>query len=71
MAAPVPPTPTGAYLRPLLHEAPPVVEFDPEGNVVGHWGAPGEGYEWPPSMHGITLDGKDNVWLAGNNGNTF
>ena len=29
-----------------------------------------QGYEWPPSMHGITLDGKDNVWLAGNNGNT-
>lgn len=51
-------------------EAPPVVEFDPDGNVVGHWGAPGSGYEWPPSMHGITLDGKDNVWLAGNNGNT-
>jgi len=51
-------------------EAPPVVEFDAEGNVVGHWGAPGAGYEWPPSMHGITLDGKDNVWLAGNNGNT-
>jgi DNA-binding beta-propeller fold protein YncE len=52
-------------------EAPPVVEFDPEGNVVGHWGGPGTGYEWPPSMHGITLDGKDNVWLAGNNGNTI
>jgi DNA-binding beta-propeller fold protein YncE len=52
-------------------EAPPVVEFDPEGNVVGHWGAPGEGFEWPPSMHGITIDGKDNVWLAGNNGNTI
>ena len=51
-------------------EAPPVLEFDPEGNVVGHWGAPGAGYEWPPSMHGITLDGKDNVWLAGNSGNT-
>ncbi len=52
-------------------EAPPVVEFDPEGNVVGHWGAPGSGFEWPPSMHGITLDGKDNVWLAGNGGNTI
>ena len=52
-------------------EAPPVVEFDPEGNVVGHWGAPGSGYEWPPSMHGITVDGKDNVWLAGNGGNTI
>ena len=50
--------------------APPVLEFDPEGNLVRHWGAPGAGYEWPPSMHGITIDGKDNVWLAGNGGNT-
>jgi DNA-binding beta-propeller fold protein YncE len=50
--------------------APPVLEFDPAGNLVNHWGAPGPGYEWPPSMHGITIDGKDNVWLAGNAGNT-
>ena len=28
------------------------------------------GFEWPPSMHGITIDGKDNVWLAGNGGDT-
>ena len=51
--------------------APPVLEFDPEGNLVNHWGAPGAGYEWPPSMHGITIDGKDNVWLAGNAGHTI
>ena len=51
--------------------APPVLEFDPEGNLVRHWGAPGAGYEWPPSMHGITIDGKDNVWLAGNGGHTI
>jgi DNA-binding beta-propeller fold protein YncE len=38
--------------------------------VVGHWGGKGAGFEWPPSMHGITLDSKDNVWLAGNGGNT-
>jgi hypothetical protein len=50
--------------------APPVLEFDPAGNLVNHWGTPGPGYEWPPSMHGITIDGKDNVWLAGNGGNT-
>ena len=50
--------------------APPVLEFDPAGNVVNHWGAPGAGFEWPPSMHGITIDGKDNVWLAGNGGHT-
>jgi hypothetical protein len=50
--------------------APPVLEFDPAGNLVRHWGAPGAGFEWPPSMHGITIDGKDNVWLAGNGGHT-
>jgi len=50
--------------------APPVLEFDPEGNVVSSWGGPGAGYEWPPSMHGVTVDAKDNVWLAGNQGNT-
>ena len=46
------------------------LQFDPAGNLVRHWGAPGAGYEWPPSMHGITIDGKDNVWLAGNAGHT-
>ena len=50
--------------------APPVLEFDPAGNLVNHWGGPGTGFEWPPSMHGITIDGKDNIWLAGNAGNT-
>ncbi len=46
--------------------APPVLEFDPEGNLVGHWGGPGEGYEWPVSNHGITIDHKGNVWIGGN-----
>ncbi len=50
--------------------APPVLEFDAEGNLVNHWGGKGSGFEWPPSMHGITIDGKDNVWLAGNGGDT-
>ena len=46
--------------------APPVLEFDPEGNLVGHWGGPAEGYEWPVSNHGITIDYKGNVWIGGN-----
>jgi DNA-binding beta-propeller fold protein YncE len=46
--------------------APPVLEFDPEGNLVGHWGGPGEGYEWPQSNHGITVDHKGDVWIGGN-----
>ena len=46
--------------------APPVLEFDPAGNLVGHWGGPGQGYEWPASNHGITVDHKGNVWIGGN-----
>ena len=45
--------------------APPVLEFDPEGNLVGSWGGPGEGYDWPESNHGIAVDPQDNVWLGG------
>src|SRR5688572_23421015 len=26
-------------------KAPPVLEFDPAGKVVGHWGGPGQGYD--------------------------
>src|SRR5918995_1506737 len=46
--------------------APPILEFDPAGNLVGHWGGPGPGYEWPASNHGITADDKGNVWIGGN-----
>ena len=46
--------------------APPVLEFDPAGNLVGHWGGPGHGFEWPQSNHGITVDFKGNVWIGGN-----
>jgi len=46
--------------------APNVLEFDPEGNLVNHWGGPGEGYDWPASNHGISIDHKDNIWIGGN-----
>ena len=49
-------------------KAPPVLEFDPAGTVVGHWGGPGPGYDWPESNHGITIDHKGNVWIGGNVG---
>ncbi len=48
--------------------APPVLEFDSDGNLVGHWGGPGEGYTWPSSNHGITVDHMDNLWIGGNGG---
>ena len=46
--------------------APPVIEFDADGNVVQTWGGPGEGYEWPQQVHGITVDAKDRIWVSGN-----
>ena len=46
--------------------APPVLEFDKTGNLIGHWGGPGEGYDWPASNHGVTVDYKGNVWIGGN-----
>jgi DNA-binding beta-propeller fold protein YncE len=46
--------------------APPVLEYDIEGNLIGHWGGPGPGYNWPASEHGITADYKGNIWIGGN-----
>jgi DNA-binding beta-propeller fold protein YncE len=46
--------------------APPVLVFDPAGNLVRSWGGPGQGYEWPQSNHGIHVDYKGNVWIGGN-----
>src|ERR1700749_1923536 len=47
--------------------APPVLEFDEEGNLLNHWGgSDGDGYVWPDSNHGITVDFKGNVWIGGN-----
>jgi DNA-binding beta-propeller fold protein YncE len=46
--------------------APPILEFDAAGNLLRHWGGPGEGYEWPESNHGVTVDYKGNVWIGGN-----
>jgi NHL repeat len=53
--------------------APPILEFDPEGNLVNHWGGePGQdygNYVWPESNHGISIDHMDNVWIGGNGAN--
>ena len=49
--------------------APPILEFDPEGHLVGSWGGPGEGYEWPESNHGLAFDHHGNLWIGGNGAN--
>jgi hypothetical protein len=46
--------------------APPVLEFDQAGNLLKSWGGKGQGYDWPDSNHGITVDYKGNVWIGGN-----
>ncbi len=46
--------------------APPILEFDEAGNLLKSWGGPGNGYDWPDSNHGITIDYKGNVWIGGN-----
>ena len=62
----------GAAQNPPLSEccvpAPPVIEFDPAGNVVNAWGGPPKDnvYVWPTSNHGISVDDQGNVWIGGN-----
>ena len=48
------------------YPAPPVLEFDPDGNLVNYWGGPSDDYDWPVSNHGITVDPMDNIWIGGN-----
>jgi len=47
--------------------APPVLQFDRDGNLLRSWGGRGQGYDWPITEHGIFVDDDSNVWIAGNN----
>ncbi len=44
------------------HQAPAVIEFDPEGNVVNSFGDP---ETTPNTPHGCTVDSENNVWMTG------
>ena len=48
--------------------APPILEFDPEGNLVNAWGGPGDNFTWPASNHGLAVAPNGNVWIGGNGG---
>jgi hypothetical protein len=61
-AGPTTPTPIGKCCK----VAPPVLVYDQDGKLIRNWGGPGNGYDWPDSNHGITVDHQGNVWLAGN-----
>jgi DNA-binding beta-propeller fold protein YncE len=65
---------TGALLRIVLGDVfefgetcgPFDLVFDAAGNLVGSWGGPGQGYDWPKSEHSVYIDDNDFIWLAGN-----
>src|SRR6476661_6599750 len=47
-------------------KAPPVMEFDQQGNLLRSFGGKdGQGYQWPASNHGLQIDGKGNIWIGG------
>jgi hypothetical protein len=50
--------------RSIWRAAPPVLEFDQQGNLISSWGGEGAGYQWPDLEHGIYVD-NEHVWLGG------
>jgi NHL repeat-containing protein len=72
--------PEGIGGRPTKSKAsPPVIEFDPDGNVVNSWGDPSlvpatvpagpndnKNAVLPNGIHGCFVDYQDNVWIGGN-----
>ena len=56
--------PTGECCTP----APAVLEFDATGKLVGNWGGPRAGVEWPVANAGIAVDDAGNVWVGGAGG---
>lgn len=61
----------GATLTPPRNKccvpAPPVMEFDAEGNFLRGWGGTdGPNYKWVGREHGIFADSKGFIWLGGN-----
>jgi DNA-binding beta-propeller fold protein YncE len=53
--------PTGECCTP----SPNILEYDPSGELVGHWGGPASGYVWPTANTGLGIDGAGNVWVGG------
>jgi sugar lactone lactonase YvrE len=45
--------------------APPVIEYDEDGNIVKAWG---DANVLPVAIHGCFVDAQDNLWIAGSGG---
>ena len=56
--------PTGECCAP----APNILEYDAVGALVGHWGGPGQGHDWPEMNSGLAIDDAGNVWIGGSGG---
>lgn len=60
-----------AYEARTAMPIPPVVEFDPQGNVVSAWTdkakltSEGAGAILPNGLHGCFVDYQDNIWIGG------
>jgi DNA-binding beta-propeller fold protein YncE len=65
-------TEIGLSANPTLGEccdpSPNVLEYDPSGALVGHWGGPGQGHSWPEQNSALAIDGQGNVWIGGAGG---
>ena len=66
-------SPEGVGGAPKSVAAPPVIELDPDGNVVNSFGdpsltttAPIRNAVMPNGTHGCFVDYQDNVWIGGN-----
>ncbi len=44
--------------------APPIMKFDPQGNLLASWGDPNA---VPGGIHGCVVDSAGNLWVTGNN----
>jgi hypothetical protein len=63
-------TPANPPLGPMSMPAPPVIEYDAQGNIVNSWGdataLPNGGTKTlPRGLHGCFVDYQDNIWIGG------
>ncbi len=50
--------------QPGAEKTPPVLAFDPAGNLIHSWGGRASIPEWGTQVHGLYIDHKDSVWVG-------